>query len=162
MAAFLALNHQLFSPGPVTRQYAAISGNKRTKVQFLAAYCRLSVRILPLILRLVRVCSLRAPLQRRSATAGPEPHAPSLAPVLICQGTCPGVPRMREHRLKRHPYMRMAFQLSRGTLLPTVTNARTIRQTARVVKRTPRKSAPAMTHSFKIDVPFSTALTCIE
>jgi hypothetical protein len=47
MTAFLALN--FFSHGPATRQYTAISGNTRTKVQFLAAYCRLSVRLLPRI-----------------------------------------------------------------------------------------------------------------
>jgi hypothetical protein len=35
------------STGPATRQYPAIPGNTRTKVQFLAAYCRLSVRVLP-------------------------------------------------------------------------------------------------------------------
>ena len=40
-------NHQLFSHGPTTRQYPAIPGNTRTLAQFLAAYCRLSVRVLP-------------------------------------------------------------------------------------------------------------------
>jgi hypothetical protein len=34
-------NHQLFSPGPTTRQYPAIPGNTRTEAQFLAAYCRI-------------------------------------------------------------------------------------------------------------------------
>ena len=37
------------SPGPATRQYPAIPGNTRTKVHFLAAYCRLTVRLLPRI-----------------------------------------------------------------------------------------------------------------
>jgi hypothetical protein len=46
-----------FSPGPTTRQYPAISGNTRTKVQFLAAYCHLSVRVLPRIHFSCRVCS---------------------------------------------------------------------------------------------------------
>jgi hypothetical protein len=42
-----SLPHSKFSPGPTTRQYPAIPGNTRTKVQFLAAYCRLAVRLLP-------------------------------------------------------------------------------------------------------------------
>ena len=35
------------SPGPATRQYPAIPGNTRTLAHFLAAYCRLTVRLLP-------------------------------------------------------------------------------------------------------------------
>lgn len=59
-----AINHQLplFSHGPTTRQYPAIPGNTRTKVQFLAAYCRLRVRLLPRILFSCRVKSGRRPL----------------------------------------------------------------------------------------------------
>ncbi len=65
------------SHGPITRQYAAISGNKRTKVQFLAAYCRLSVRILPRNLRLVRICSLGAGLGPGAGPEGPSRLASS-------------------------------------------------------------------------------------
>src|SRR3984957_1281220 len=39
----------LFSHGPTTRQYPAIPGNTRTMAHFLAAYCRLTVRVLPRI-----------------------------------------------------------------------------------------------------------------
>jgi hypothetical protein len=35
------------SLGPTTRQYPAIPGNMRTKDDFLAAYCRITVRVLP-------------------------------------------------------------------------------------------------------------------
>jgi hypothetical protein len=36
-----------FSTGPTTRQYPAIPGNTRTLAHFFAAYCRLTVRVLP-------------------------------------------------------------------------------------------------------------------
>ncbi len=85
-------NHQLFSPGPITRQYPAISGNKRTRAQFLAAYCRLSVRLLPRILRLVRICSPSRPREGWHVAVpniGPGPRTSRPEPFLRCQRTCP-------------------------------------------------------------------------
>jgi hypothetical protein len=52
--------------GPTTRQYPAIPGNTRTKVQFLAAYCRLSVRVLPRIHFSCRVLPGRRRLKSRT------------------------------------------------------------------------------------------------
>jgi hypothetical protein len=73
----------LFSHIPTTRQYPAIPGNTRTLAGFLAAYCRLTVRVLPRILRPVRVCSPRIGKERGALlpvfpAAGPSPCAPSL------------------------------------------------------------------------------------
>ncbi len=94
-AEALAKAGPLFSPGPTTRQYAAISGNKRTEVQFLAAYCRLSVRLLP---RNQFFCRLLPPSLSSSVGAPVSdpadfglwtqlPHAPGPVPVLNCQRT---------------------------------------------------------------------------
>jgi hypothetical protein len=41
------------SPGPVTRQYPAIPGNTRTLARSFAAYCRITVRVLPRIWNLL-------------------------------------------------------------------------------------------------------------
>ncbi len=81
-SGFSTLNY--FSPGPVTRQYAAISGNKRTKAQFLAAYCRLSVRVLPLNQFLCRVKPLKV---RSSSFSLPTPRPMPRAFRFNCQRT---------------------------------------------------------------------------
>jgi hypothetical protein len=54
----LGLWAAFFSPGPTTRQYPAIPGNTRTTTQFLAAYCRLTVRVLP---RIQFSCRIKSP-----------------------------------------------------------------------------------------------------
>ena len=72
------------SPGPTTRQYPAIPGNMRTKVQFLAAYCRLSVRLLP---RNQFPCRIKP----RNVTSPRFAMAPSHMPRAFrfnCQRTC--------------------------------------------------------------------------
>jgi hypothetical protein len=60
----------IFSPGPTTRQYPAIPGNTRTMVQFLAAYCRLTVRLLPRIQFSCRIKSPWWPVRKDRLTQG--------------------------------------------------------------------------------------------
>jgi hypothetical protein len=108
-----------FSPGPTTRQYPAIPGNTRTMTQFLAAYCRLTVRVLP---RIQFSCRIKSPdrplilvlplvLASRSSRSSREtiPHsALKFTPRAFTRGTSnsafdwPRAPRLFQtgHRLR--------------------------------------------------------------
>ena len=103
-----------FSPGPTTRQYPAIPGNTRTMTQFLAAYCRLTVRVLP---RIQFSCRVKSPLSFAFAT------------LSRCNDLTP-------NRLSMNPRQRLLLLTAYGSPLTIrglrTPNAKTVAQTLKV------------------------------